>query len=178
MNSSKKTAMYFMYIVDVVTLIISFCMAYLVKFNWIEGENNIHRSDYIILFLLISIMYILINLIFMKNIDFINRNITKEVIETVTGGGKRVGSVILVDIAPFIKELYLHLLRRYIARQHPEVAQGAIRVIVAPIGIAVFQENIAVLVHIVIPTATTGSGIEVENHFIVGLLQHGIKQSA
>ena len=83
MNSSKKTAMYFMYIVDVVTLIISFCMAYLVKFNWIEGENNIHRSDYIILFLLISIMYILINLIFMKNIDFINRNITKEVIETV-----------------------------------------------------------------------------------------------
>ena len=75
MNSSKKTAMYFMYIVDVVTLIISFCMAYLVKFNWIEGENNIHRSDYIILFLLISIMYILINLIFMKNIDFINRNI-------------------------------------------------------------------------------------------------------
>ena len=75
MNSSKKTAMYFMYIVDVVTLIISFCMAYLVKFNWIEGENNIHRSDYIILFLLISIMYILINLIFMKNIDFWHKNL-------------------------------------------------------------------------------------------------------
>ena len=87
--------MYFMYIVDVVTLIISFCMAYLVKFNWIEGENNIHRSDYIILFLLISIMYILINLIFMKNIDFINRNITKEVIETVKTIGY--GCVVLFE---------------------------------------------------------------------------------
>ena len=74
MNSSKKTAMYFMYIVDVVTLIISFCMAYLVKFNWIEGENNIHRSDYIILFLLLSVVILgisyLISLTILKKKEF------------------------------------------------------------------------------------------------------------
>ena len=29
-----------------------------------------------------------------------------------------------------------------------------------------------------ITAATTGSGIEIENHFMVGLFQHGIKQSA
>ena len=57
MSNSKKTAMYFMYIVDVISLIISFCIAYLVKFNWIEKENNIRRSDYIILFLKHLVQY-------------------------------------------------------------------------------------------------------------------------
>lgn len=83
MNNSKKTAMYFMYIMDVISLIISFCIAYFVKFNWIEKENNIIRSDYMILFLLIFIIYILINSTIIKNIEFINRDITREIIETV-----------------------------------------------------------------------------------------------
>ena len=102
----------------------------------------------------------------------------KEVVETITSGSKWIGSAVLIGITPFIKEFYLHLLGRYIARQHPKITQGAIGIIVAPIGITVFQEDIAILIHIMISTATTGSGIEVENHFIVGLLQHGIKQSA
>ena len=82
MNVRKKMAVYFMYIVDAISLIISFCVAYLIKFNWIENEINIYRSDYIILFLLIAIIYIIINTVFLKNIDFINRNITQEVIES------------------------------------------------------------------------------------------------
>lgn len=82
MNVRKKMAVYFMYIVDAISLIISFGLAYLIKFNWIENEINIYRSDYIILFLLIAIIYIIINTVFLKNIDFINRNITQEVIES------------------------------------------------------------------------------------------------
>ena len=64
MNVRKKMAVYFMYIVDAISLIISFGLAYLIKFNWIENEINIYRSDYIILFLLIAIIYIIINTVF------------------------------------------------------------------------------------------------------------------
>ena len=52
MNNQKKIAVYFMYMVDVMSLIISFVIAYLIKFNLIESEVNVYRSDYVILFLL------------------------------------------------------------------------------------------------------------------------------
>lgn len=82
MNNQKKIAVYFMYMIDVMSLIISFVIAYLIKFNLIESEVNVYRSDYVILFLLIFIIYIIVNIVFMNHIEFINRNITQEVIES------------------------------------------------------------------------------------------------
>lgn len=82
MNNQKKIAVYFMYIADVVSLVISFGIAYLIKFNWIENETYIYRNDYIILFLLVFVMYIMVDAVFTNNIEFINRDITHELIES------------------------------------------------------------------------------------------------
>ena len=78
MNSSKKTALYFMYIVDVMSIVITFIISYILKFYIIEKNVHIQRSVYVVLFLLIMLIYVLINAVVIKNIDFIQRTVLEE----------------------------------------------------------------------------------------------------
>lgn len=78
MSNSKKTAMYFMYIVDVISIVITFIISYILKFFIIEKDVHLQRSGYVVLFLLIMLIYVLINAVVAKNIDFIQRTVIEE----------------------------------------------------------------------------------------------------
>ncbi len=84
--------------------------------------------------------------------------------------GRREGVVfrILVGIAPGVQELDLQRLRRDVAGQVPEVPQRPVRIVVAPVGVAVLEELVPVLVEVVVAEALSGRDVQVEHGLAAG----------
>ena len=76
MRNLKRITLYIMSIVDIFSLIAAFIVSYIIKFRLVEknSEGLVSSSSYMTLLVCSILAYLLVNIIFLYNDNFIERN--------------------------------------------------------------------------------------------------------
>ena len=101
----------------------------------------------------------------------------EEILEIVRLRCELVGGGVLVPAAPVVRELQLQILGRHVFREHPQVPQGQVRIVVAPVRVAVLQEYVAVAVLVQVPEAAVRRHVQVDAHIVVQSRGHLLEQA-
>lgn len=84
MRNLKRITLYIMSIVDIFSLIAAFIVSYIIKFRLVEknSEGLVSSSSYMTLLVCSILAYLLVNIIFLYNDNFIERSSAKELLAT------------------------------------------------------------------------------------------------
>ena len=84
MRNLKRITLYIMSIVDIFSLIAAFIVSYIIKFRLVEknSEGLVSFSSYMTLLVCSILAYLLVNIIFLYNDNFIERSSAKELLAT------------------------------------------------------------------------------------------------
>lgn len=81
MNNLKRITLYIMNIADIFSLVLAFAVSYVIKFKIISNGNSQSAMEiYSMLLMCILVAYLIINIFFLYNDDFMGRSLRKELL--------------------------------------------------------------------------------------------------